>query len=125
MESGMIGIRVVRACFAALHLVLLLPYVGTAEEACPRYLSSDGRAGVRVYVPGSWAMLGVDVANPTDRPVEILSSAYFGGQPELQYARPLWIPARARLAAWQPVLVPRGVPRGRGRGDASRLSWVA
>lgn len=100
----MIRIQVVYR--TVLPLVIVFPCLAAAEDAKPWFLSSDGRAGVRVYVPGSWAMLGVSLVNPSDQAVEVLSSAYFGGQPDLQYARRLWIPARAQLKAWQPVLVP-------------------
>lgn len=106
----MTGRRDAEKAWLTLYLVLLLPGFGYAREPVPQYLTSDGRAGVRVYVPGAWGMLAVGVANPTDRPVELLSSVYFPGQADVHYARRLWVPARARLASWQPVLVPANNP---------------
>ena len=65
-----------------------------------------GVGGVSVYQPGKWSILNLDVRNPLDTPHELLSTTYFDGQPTLQFARRVWLPARSRLLTWQPVLVP-------------------
>ena len=84
-----------------------------AEPERPAYVVMDGLAGIHRYAPGTWGMVGVTVSNPTDRPIELLSSTSFEGQPGLQYARVLWVPAQAMRKSWQPVLPPLTLPPGK------------
>ena len=66
--------------------------------------------GLHLCVPEKWSVLDLVVTNPTDKPREILSATYFDGAPTLQYGRRLWVPARARLTTWLPVLLPKLPP---------------
>jgi hypothetical protein len=68
--------------------------------------------GLHVFVPEKWSALDLVVSNPFDEPREVLTATYFDEAPTLQYGRRLWVPARARLATWAPVLLPRLPPSG-------------
>ncbi len=68
--------------------------------------------GMHSYVPECWSLLTINVTNPDDAPREIISSTYFDGAPNLQYARRMWLPARSRLQTWVPVLVPKPAADG-------------
>ena len=68
--------------------------------------------GLHLCVPEKWSVLDLVVTNPLDEPREILSATYFDGAPTLQYGRRVWVPARARLTTWLPVLLPK-LPLGR------------
>lgn len=66
--------------------------------------------GLYSYVPGKWSVLGLTVSNPDNHPRDVLNATYFDGAPNLQYGRRLWIPAKARLKTWEPVMVPQLEP---------------
>ncbi|HEY3969657.1 MAG TPA: hypothetical protein VGM05_34210 [Planctomycetaceae bacterium] len=74
--------------------------------------------GMHSYVPECWSLLAINVTNPHDAPREIISTTYFDGAPNLQYARRMWLPAKSRLQSWVPVLVPKLAADG-----ATRLSF--
>src|SRR4051812_14861719 len=80
----------------------------TGAEFAPRRTSTDLPAGMGVLVPGRWGTVGVQVANPGDAAVEVLSSHFFPGAADVQFGRRLWVPARARRLASYPVRVPEG-----------------
>src|SRR5690349_20529686 len=67
--------------------------------------------GLHVCIPEKWSVLDLVVTNPLDEPREILSATYFDGEPTLQYGRRVWVPARARITTWLPVLLPK-LPKG-------------
>jgi hypothetical protein len=102
----------VAVCLAAVHLSVVVPGHAQTPPGAPRRLVADGLPGVNTFRPQRWGVVGVTVANPSDRPAEVLSSHYFGDQSDRQFARQLWIPARAKRAAWHPVLPPANSPRG-------------
>lgn len=59
------------------------------------------------YVPGRWNAIAVDVVNPTENRVDLLSLMYFVENPSRQYGRRLWLPPHSRRSAVVPVLVPQ------------------
>src|SRR4051794_9928258 len=65
-----------------------------AQSSGPRRTATDLVPGVSVFVPERWGIVGVTVANPGDAPAEVVSSHYFPGDPDLQFARRLWVPPR-------------------------------
>ena len=67
--------------------------------------------GLHLCIPEKWSVLDLVVTNPLDEPREVLSATYFDGAPTLQYGRRVWVPARARLTTWTPVLLPK-LPKG-------------
>ncbi len=62
--------------------------------------------GIDAYVPNKWGGLNVQLVNPTQQSVELVSSTYFEGQPTLQFGRRVWVPPRSRMQTWHPILVP-------------------
>lgn len=88
-------------------LLLVVHGSGYAEPlAAPRQVSAAIPTGTRSYAPGTWGLVEVAVANPSDRPATVLSSFYFQGFPNQQYGRELWLPPKSRRLAWHPVFVP-------------------
>ena len=63
--------------------------------------------GVDAYVPNKWGSLNVQLVNPTNEPLELLSTTYFEEEPTLQFGRRVWIPPRSRIEVWHPILVPQ------------------
>lgn len=62
--------------------------------------------GVGQYAPGTWGLVNVEVVNPTDQPAQVLTVAYFAGNPHLQFGRELWLPPQSRRTSWYPVRTP-------------------
>ena len=58
------------------------------------------------FRPGTWALLKISLRNPQDRDLELLATTCLEADPNLQYGRRLWIPARSRLLTWHPLKVP-------------------
>ena len=77
--------------------------------------------GIGRLVPGNWGAVGVDLVNPADHPVEALSAIYFEKHPNLQFARKMWVPARARLTTAYPVLMPSDHPRDKDRTEVHTI----
>ncbi len=55
-------------------------------------------------------MVAVNVTNRAEQPAEVLATMYFAGDPNLQYARQLWLPARSRRYSWCPIRPPVAIP---------------
>ena len=72
----------------------------------PQYIVADKPAGVNLYAPGAWGILGFGVYNPTTEAAEVLAAMHFEGDNSLQYGRQLWIPPRARRFSWYPIQTP-------------------
>ncbi|HEY2252278.1 MAG TPA: hypothetical protein VGH74_14490, partial [Planctomycetaceae bacterium] len=68
--------------------------------------------GLHVCIPEKWSVLDLVVSNPLDESREIMSATYFDGEPTLQYGRRIWVPPRARITTWLPVLLPKLPPGG-------------
>ncbi|MCH7686418.1 MAG: hypothetical protein IH899_07020 [Planctomycetes bacterium] len=82
---------------------------------------SAAQAGIYHYSPGSWGIVAFDVVNPSNEPVEVLIAAYFAGEPNLQYGRRLWVPARSKRTSWYSILPPPGKPPLNGRMELKTL----
>ncbi len=115
-----------RSPAAALAAVLAL--LGAAAELAaqeksehPAYIVADKPAGVQLYVPGEWGVLGLGVVNPTDESAEVLAAMHFAGDPTLQYGRQFWIPPRARRYTWYPLLTPETLPADEKRAEIRAL----
>lgn len=87
------------------------PDLSGRREPVP--LSIGSPAGARVYKPGRWAPVGVEIANPTDQPQFVAATFYFPLVPDFQFVRRLYVPAHARRLATclvqTPVLESRDV----------------
>ena len=79
-----------------------------ADEIGLRH-SSGVTSGIRRYVPGKWTVVATNVSNFTDQPVEVLVTSHFGDDPNLQYARHVWVPAKAQRSTWYPILTPASI----------------
>ena len=69
--------------------------------------------GIGRVLPNQWGLVGVDVQNPTEHPVDVVSVMHFADNPYQQYARRLWLPAKSRRSASFPILAPANLPRGK------------
>jgi hypothetical protein len=88
----------------------------TSEEAAQVSFHVGAAAGIRRLRPETWGLVAVNVVNQGDRPAEVLATLYFVEDPNLQYARRLWVPARSKRHSWCPVLPPPSLPPKSSRG---------
>lgn len=104
--------------------ILLFIILGAASWLGPLFAQSErGRsiqitafpAGVGRYEPDQWASLGVQAGNTTESDGEALVAVYFGKDPQTQFARRMWVPAKSVRKTWMPVRIPE-------TGDASGKS---
>jgi hypothetical protein len=120
--STRIAMSFIRRVKARPTIVLLLVF-GTSivvrhaaaqeKQAALRVEQSAVKAsvgGLHLCVPEKWSVLELTVTNPLDVPQEILTATYFDGAPTLQYGRRVWVPGRAKLTNWLPVLLPKLSP---------------
>jgi hypothetical protein len=66
-------------------------------------------AGTHLYVANKWGILQVLLTNPSGEPVRMQATTYFIDEPTLQYGRQVWVPAKARMQTWHPILIPAAV----------------
>ncbi len=78
-----------------------------SQDDRPIPLSIGSPAGARIYKPGHWAPVGIEVANPTDHPQEVTATAYFSLDPFVQFRRRLYLPPHTRRMATCLVQTPR------------------
>jgi hypothetical protein len=83
---------------------------GTEGVVPPTLTRAGGRAGIAAYPDGKWALTGLIVGNPSDKPAEVEAIAYFRSFPDQQYKIQLWIPPNATRRATIPMYVPRLAP---------------
>jgi len=81
----------------------------TPGEKRPGFEKLGGPAGIQRYIPGAWGIVGAELVNPTDHPVDLLATTYFDEESQRQYARQIWVPAGARRSTWYPVLPPKSL----------------
>ncbi len=84
-------------------------------------IANVSAAGAHIYAPRKWGILQVRLANPYDEPVEMFATTFFVDEPTLQFGRRVWVPPRARIQAWHPVLIPAKVSDGGKRADFRTL----
>lgn len=60
-------------------------------------------AGGRTFVTEAPGVMQFTVANPTAADKEARVVVYYASRPEVQYARDVWVPARATMGVWMPV----------------------
>lgn len=103
-----------------------VPCLGQTPTASPPPVrapigQSIHAGGIGRLVPGEWGAVGVDVVNPGDQPVDALSAMYFQNQPNLQFGRQVWVPARSRIMTSFPVLAPQDLPRQKDHVEIQTL----
>jgi len=82
-----------------------------SESASPvRFSQLGASAGLNQYMPQAWGVVGVSVVNQEDQPVDVLAAFGFSRDPDLQFARRVWVPPHAERRTWVPVKLPRLPP---------------
>jgi hypothetical protein len=62
--------------------------------------------GLYAYTPDRWGILHVNLVNPRNEPVDLLTTTHFSDQPTQQYGRRVHLPARSKMQTWHPILLP-------------------
>lgn len=84
---------------------------GGAESAPPLRFSDLGSScGLNQYMSEAWGVVGVSVVNTEDQPAEVLAAFGFSKDPDLQFARRIWVPAQTLRRTWVPLKLPRVPP---------------
>ncbi len=99
------GCRLVVACFLTVCCGPVVPAASHAQESV-RFSRLSSEHGLRRYVPHRWGVVGMDVVNPTDKPIEVLSAVSLDIEPNAQFSRKLWVPPHAIRRSWTPLKVP-------------------
>ncbi|MBC7816554.1 MAG: hypothetical protein IAG10_06680, partial [Planctomycetaceae bacterium] len=89
---------------------LLLASLAPAQEPTSglgRSTAYVAPGGLGVYRPEKWGQLNVQLVNPTDEPLELLTATFFQDEPTLQYGRRSWLPPKSKLQTWHPLRLPR------------------
>ncbi len=107
----------------AIFFVPCLAHSQTASKprARPPIGHSIHAGGIGRLAPGHWGSVGVDLINPGDQPVDALSVMYFQNNPNVQFGRRLWVPARSRMVTSFPVLTPADLPRDKDAVEVQTL----
>ena len=58
--------------------------------------------GAYTYVPERWGELHINLVNSREEPRELMCVTYFDEQPQLQFGRRVWVPARSKIADLAP-----------------------
>lgn len=106
----MIGLRRFLAFFAAQVAWLAPCATSLAQDLSPKapvLVRWDAPAGSGSFSPGSWGVLAVELWNPGDAPADLVVSAFFADDQNLQYAKRWWLPAHSKMTGRLPILVPR------------------
>ena len=94
-----------------------------AEAAVPAKATDEFRftvawvsaSGGYIYLPERWGELRINLVNARDVPRDLICSTYFSNQPNLQFARRVWVPPQSVLHISHPVVIPPCNP-SQGRG---------
>src|SRR5438874_9477723 len=91
--------------FLTLILVLLSNRPARAQEDSIRPLRLDGIAlnGAHSALTESWLTVEVTVANPNSTGRDARVVLFHADQPDVHYARDVWIPPRSSLMTWMIV----------------------
>lgn len=63
--------------------------------------------GSYTYVPEKWGELHINLLNSRDTPRELLCVSSFDEQPQIQFGRRVWLPARTKIKITHPILIPK------------------
>ncbi len=92
-------------------LVSLQVTIGLGQEPAVSFRSDvqvgpRNGAGMYRYYPGRWNTIHVRLTNPFDREAVLLSTAYVGDDPAMQYGRAQWLPPQSMINTSYPVWIP-------------------
>jgi hypothetical protein len=101
----MIRRTIFRVSFLAIILPFLtvLPVRAEGEEVRPLRLEGVTLNGVHSYLTESWVTMEMTVANPNSTGRDARVVVFYAIQPEVQYARDVWVPPRSTLSTWMLV----------------------
>ncbi len=66
--------------------------------------------GSYIYVPEKWGELRINLVNNRDEPRDLMCATYFQDQPNLQFGRRVWVPAKSTLRISHPIVIPARDP---------------
>src|SRR5262245_37932022 len=89
--------------FLALLFLTVLPVRAEGEEVRPLLLDGITLNGLHSYLTDSWVTLELTVVNPNSMGREGRVVVFYALQPDVQYARDVWIPPRSSLSTWMLV----------------------
>jgi hypothetical protein len=69
-------------------------------EASPLRLGGLTPGGGRIFVTESWGTLDFELTNLTDTDRQARVLIFYDGQPDVRYARDVWVPAHSTLLTW-------------------------
>jgi hypothetical protein len=90
-------------------LLVCQPAAAQQREGDRLRVSGMFPAGVRASVTESWGTFDFTLMNRSDVDRQMRVLTFFGGQPDVQYGRDLWVPARSSLSSWM-LVGPAGPP---------------
>jgi hypothetical protein len=100
--------------FAAVLALLCAGGRVAGQGLSPLGVSGLGPGGLRIAVTERWGSITFAVRNLSDAPREARVVVYHDGDEFSEYARDLWVPARAEVTAWMSVgPVPKLGPGGK------------
>ncbi len=97
---------ILRPILPSSFLALVLPFLsfltvrGEGEEVRPLRLDGVTLTGPHSYLTENWTTLELTVMNPNSMGRDARVVAFYASQPDLQYARDVWIPPRSIVSAW-------------------------
>lgn len=105
--------RLLPALFAGL---IFVPAAAGQDPSAGLTVQGGIPTGARSFVTEAAGVLQVTVTNATAEDRDARVVAFYATQPDVQYARDVWVPARSALTTWVPVgPAPPGSPEGTSR----------
>lgn len=92
-------------CLAVTGQVRVQGVLGS--DAPIRFSQLGSAGGLNQYMSETWGVVGVGVVNDEDQPVDVLAAFGFSRDPDVQFARRIWIPPQAVRRTWVPIKLPR------------------
>ncbi len=99
------GWLMIWGCLAVTGQVRVQGVLGS--DAPIRFSQLGSAGGLNQYMSESWGVVGVGVVNDEDQPVDVLAAFGFSRDPDVQFARRIWIPPQTVRRTWVPVKLPR------------------
>jgi hypothetical protein len=93
---------IMSALLAAAVAALILASEAPAQQGSQATLrlGEVKAAGVRRSATESWGVFECEVTNPTDVDRKARVLLFYPGQPEVQFGRDVWVPARSTITTW-------------------------
>jgi len=91
-----------------------------ADSEQVRFSRLGAAHGMRQYMPNAWGVVGVDIVNPRDEPVEVVATFTCAKNSAEQFARQIWTPPHSVRRTWVPIRIPH-IPSYQGQVEISGL----